>query len=71
MKVAIRLSIRAEAKALPILLRHSPGLVLPDRTYVISQEAAKALRQARIPFTELGNAADAPDLAGATSGERV
>lgn len=32
MKLAIRLSKREEAKALPILLRHSPGMVLTDRT---------------------------------------
>ena len=50
MKVVIRLSAKEELRALPILLRHSPGKILPGRTYVISEEAAKALRDAGIVF---------------------
>ena len=53
MKVVIQMSAKQEARALPILLRHSPGTILPDRTYVISEEAARALREAGIDFTEL------------------
>ncbi|MBI4600809.1 MAG: hypothetical protein HY721_02505 [Planctomycetes bacterium] len=53
MKIVIRMSAREEAKALPILLRHSPGIVLPDRTYVISQAAARELRQAGVEFMQL------------------
>ncbi len=72
MKVAIRFSDREEAKALPILLRHSPGMILPNRTYVISFEAMLALRQAGIEFTQLGNEGDAPGgLEGAVAGERI
>ena len=71
MKLAIRLSKTEEAKALPILLRHSPGMVLPDRTYVLSGEAVDALREAGVRFEELGTEADAPNLAGATSGARI
>jgi hypothetical protein len=69
MKVVIQLSVRDEARALPILLRHSPGTILPERTYVISQEAARALRAAGITFTELDNEANAPGLDGI--GKRV
>ncbi|HEV3117467.1 MAG TPA: hypothetical protein VGY58_10455 [Gemmataceae bacterium] len=50
MKVVIRMSKREEAKALPILLRHSPGMVLQNRTYVISEEAAAVLRKAEVRF---------------------
>ena len=71
MKVVIRLTSREELKALPILLRHSPGVVLPDRTYVISEEAAQALRTAGVKFTELSREADAPGLEGAVPGERI
>ncbi len=71
MNVVIRFSAREELKALPILLRHSPGTVLPERTYVISLEAARALREAGVKFTELGSEADPPRLEGAPSGERV
>jgi rhodanese-related sulfurtransferase len=70
-KVVIQLSVRQEAAALPILLRHSPGIVLPERKYVISQAAAQALRDAGIEFSELGGEANAPDLEGAGAGERV
>jgi hypothetical protein len=51
MQVIIRFSVQEELKALPILLKHSPGMVLPDRTYVISVEAARALREAGVRFT--------------------
>ena len=53
MKMMIRLSAREERKALPILLRHSPGTILPNRTYIISLDAAKALRDAGLKFAEL------------------
>ena len=68
MKLAIRFSKTEEAKALPILLRHSPGMVLPDRTYVLDAEAVSALRVTGIRFEELSTEADAPSLAGATNG---
>lgn len=50
MRVVIRMSQSEEAKALPILLRHSAGTVLPDRTYVITEDAARQLRQAGVDF---------------------
>ena len=52
-KVVIKFTDREEeVKALGILFRHSPGTVLPDRTYVIQQDAADALRAAGIDFVE-------------------
>jgi len=33
MKIIIQMSKSEELKALPILLRHSPGTILPQRTY--------------------------------------
>lgn len=62
MHVAIQFSATEELKALPILLRHSPGRILPDRRYVISVEAADALRAAGVTFRhiELSSEADAP-----------
>jgi len=53
MKVVIQMSAREELKALPILLRHSPGMVLPERTYILSEQAVEALRQAGVRFTVL------------------
>jgi hypothetical protein len=53
MKVAIQFSKREEAKALPILLRHSPGMILRNRIYVISDGAVRALRRAGVKFAGL------------------
>lgn len=70
MKVIIHLNTDQEAKALPILLRHSPGMVLKHGTYVLSKEALRALRAAGVRFTELSREALAPALEEA-AGERV
>jgi hypothetical protein len=70
MKVIIHLTADQEAKALPILLRHSPGMILPDRTYLLSEDALKALRTAGIRFSEVSREAVAPSLEEVV-GERV
>ena len=49
--VVIRLTREEELKALPILLRHSPGTILKGRLYIIREDAARALRDASIKFT--------------------
>lgn len=71
MKAVIRLTKREETKALPILWRHSQGVVLPDRTYVISEETARALTDSGIQLTELSRETDAPLADGAEISERV
>lgn len=70
MKVIVHLSKEEEAKALPILFRHSPGMVLPNRTYVLSENALRALREAGVRFSELSREAVAPSLEEVV-GERV
>ena len=70
MKVIVHLTKEEEAKALPILLRHSPGMVLPHRRYVLSEAALRALREAGIRFSELSREAAAPRLEDVL-GERV
>jgi len=70
MKVIVQFTPREELKALPILLRHSTGMVLCDQTYVISEEAAKALVRAGIRFTEVSRESSAPVAQGAL-GERI
>ncbi|HEY7489832.1 MAG TPA: hypothetical protein VIH59_01795, partial [Candidatus Tectomicrobia bacterium] len=64
MKTIIQMSEAEEAKALPLLLRHSPGTVLPNRIYVVSEEAAKKLREAGVQFTELSRDATVLPLEG-------
>ena len=70
MKIIIQLSSEEEAKALPILLRHSPGMILPERTYVLSEDAVASLRNAGVRFTTLSREAPAPCLEE-VAGERV
>ena len=67
----IRFSEREEVKALPILLRHSPGMALPNRTYVVAGDAVDALRDAGVVFRELSAAGMSPVHEGAGSGERI
>jgi hypothetical protein len=71
MKTIIQLSEAEEAKALPILLRHSPGTILQNRIYVVPEEVAKKLREAGVQFTELSRESNAPSLQGSGSGERI
>jgi hypothetical protein len=71
MKTVIQLSESEEARALSILLRHSPGTVLPNRIYVVHADAVKKLREAGIQFTELSRESNAPGLEGVGSGERI
>jgi hypothetical protein len=71
MKVVIQLSQREELRALPILYRHSPGTALPNRTYILSEEALRALREAGINFTEVSREAGTPTLEETTTRERI
>jgi len=70
MKIIIQLSSDEEAKALPILFRHSPGMILPNRTYVLGEDAVKMLSNAGVRFAEVSREALAPCLE-AVGGERV
>jgi hypothetical protein len=49
--VVIRFSRRQELKALPILVRHSPGTILRGGYYIVRNDAARALRKAGVKFT--------------------
>lgn len=69
MKLVIRLSPREELKALPILLRHSPGTMLRDQTFVITAEAARAVRDAGVTFEVISSEVNPPSLEGTESGE--
>lgn len=70
MKLVIEFDAANEARALPILLRHSAGIVLRERTYVLEEASAQALSAAGIRFVEFGSAERAPTLLE-LSGERV
>ncbi|MEX0717151.1 MAG: hypothetical protein WD066_11205 [Planctomycetaceae bacterium] len=68
MKTVIQVAARDSAKAWGLLVRHSPGTALPNRTFVVSPEALRALRDAGVAFVELSR--DTASL-GAAAGERI
>jgi hypothetical protein len=53
MKVVIEVDSGDSAKAWEVLVRGAPGMALPDRVFVVSEEAVRLLRTARVRFTEL------------------
>jgi hypothetical protein len=68
MKIVIQVTPRDSAKAWSLLVRHSPGMALPDRMFVVSEEAVRALREAGIRFSELSREAS---MSEAAAGERI
>ena len=71
MRIRIQVSEADDAKAWGILIRHSVGEAYPNRTFVISEQAADALRQAGIQFIELSREQGTAGVPGVASGERV
>jgi hypothetical protein len=72
MKVAIRMTERQSLKAWPILVEHSPGMVLPGRIYLISVAAARALQSAAgIRFTLLCRESDPPTEEDVAAGKQI
>lgn len=71
MKVVIQVAASDDATAWAILQRHSPGVALPNRTFVVSEGAVRALTKAGIPFTELSREPDSPARKGLVAGERI
>jgi hypothetical protein len=52
MKVIIHLTEEEELRALPLLLRHSPGMILPNRTYILAEYALSVLRTKGIRYSD-------------------
>ena len=71
MNIVLQFTAEEEAKALPILLRHSPGTVLANRTYVVEQSAAQALQEAGIVFRKITPQLNMPIPEEVPIGERI
>jgi hypothetical protein len=71
MNIIVQFTAEEEAKALPILLRHSPGTILPNRTYVVENSAAAALRDAGVLFHEARPQLNLPIVEDLSVGERI
>lgn len=71
MKVVIQVSAEDRARAWGVLVRHSPGTALPNGTFLISEDAGRALRRARINFTKISREAIGIGPGGVQAGERI
>lgn len=71
MKVVIQFSRTEELKALAIIYRHSPAVVLPNRTYVLSEEAVAALQKASVRFKEISRESLVPGPEEVGAGEKL
>jgi hypothetical protein len=69
--IVVQLTAEEEVRALPILLRHSPGSILPNRTYVIAEAAAEALRDAGVTYREVRPQFNLPVVEDLSIGERI
>jgi hypothetical protein len=70
MNVVIRVDQRDRARAWGFLVRHSPGTALPDCTFIVTEAAARGLREAGIRFTEVTRPGE-PAAAGVGASERI
>lgn len=71
MKVVIQVSAEDRARAWGVLVRHSPGTALPNGTFLISEDAARALRRARINFSQISREAVGVSGEGVLPSERI
>jgi hypothetical protein len=71
MKTVIQVEKADDARAWALLQRHSQGVALPNRTFVVSDSAVEALRQAGIRLTVLSDEACALTEERVASGERI
>jgi hypothetical protein len=71
MRIVIQIAAADDAKAWALLQRHSPGMALPHRTFVVSEEAVRALHDAGIRFTEISRDAVTGTDQGVLAGERI
>ena len=71
MSIVLQFSEETEARALPILLRHSIGMALPNRAYIVDTTVAKTLRDSGIIFREVTSQVNLPFIETLPVGERV
>jgi hypothetical protein len=71
MRVFIQIAETDSARAWALLVRHSPGTALPDRTFIVSEDATRALREAGIKFEEISRDPGVPWEGGSVTGERI
>lgn len=70
-RVVIQIAAKDRAKAWGILVRHSVGTALPNRMFIVSEAAARALKDAEIRFDEISRDSMISSPQGTISGERI
>lgn len=70
MNVVILVDERDRSRTWGLLVRHSPGTALPNCTFIVTEAAARALREAGIRFSEISRPGE-PDAAGVGASERI
>ena len=71
MRVVVQVAAKDSARAGVMLVRHSAGTALRNRTFIISEEAVRALREAGVKFTEISREAALAAADGDINGERI
>jgi hypothetical protein len=71
MNVVIRVNDRDRARAWGLLVRHSTGTALPNNTFVVSDAAARDLRDAGVAFEEISRDGQPLGAAGVAASERI
>lgn len=71
MNVVVQFTEDEEAKAIPILFRHSPGTILSNRIYVIDCSAVQALRDAGVSYREVQPQLKLSAIQDISVGERI
>jgi hypothetical protein len=69
--IIVQFTEEEEAKALPILLRHSPGTILANRTYVVNFSVGQALLAAGVEFRAVQPQLNLPAIEEFSIGERI
>jgi hypothetical protein len=71
MTIVIRVSDQDRARAWGFLVRHSPGTALPNNTFLVSEAAARGLRDADIDFIEISRDGELAGTGGVSTRERI
>ena len=70
MKIVVQISEQDDARAWSLMQRRFSGIALPNRTFVLPEEAVRALRKAGIRYTEISRDGVLQPQ-GAIAGERI
>jgi hypothetical protein len=71
MKVVVQFSRTEELKALAVIYRHSPAVVLPNQTYVLSEGAVAELEKAGVRFNEISRESLLPGPDEVSAGAKI